>query len=329
MKAWLIREESGPAGLALEEIECPAPRAREIGVEVEATALNRADLLQTMGRYPIRTEGPAVPGIEFSGRVVALGPEASAFALGDAVCGLADGGAFAEELVVDERLCMPVPAGLEVAEAGAFAETHLTAFDALRLQGRLSAGDRVLIHAAASGVGTAGIVIARELGASVAATSSPGKHETLRELGADLILDSRGDGIAEAVRDWSEGRGVDVILDMLGAATLKTNLHCAASCARWILIGLLGGTRGEIDLGRLLAKRIELRGSLLRPRSAEEKGQLITAFRTEMRDALAAGRLRPLLHATQAFDELPAAFAAMQANENVGKIAVVRKKGPR
>ncbi|MCB9834005.1 MAG: zinc-binding dehydrogenase [Planctomycetes bacterium] len=324
MKSWCIQNETGPDGLALIDRPEPEVAGREILVEIESTAMNRADLLQALGRYPVRSAGPAVPGLEFAGRVLARGPEARAFAPGDRVLGLCDGGAFAERIALDERLLMTWPPALAAAEAGAFAEAFLTAFDALVRQGGLGAGDLLVVQAAASGVGCAALLIARELGARAIACCSPAKAAAVSALGATEVLDSRSPRLAEELRAACGGGGAQVVLEMIGAPSLAASLGAAAPGGRVVLIGLLGGARAEVDLGLILKKGLILRGSLLRPRSVAEKGAIIRDFQATLGEAFAAGRLRPPLHRTFEFAELPRALAVLAGNENVGKVAVLR-----
>ncbi|MEZ6196844.1 MAG: NAD(P)H-quinone oxidoreductase [Planctomycetota bacterium] len=322
MRAWRLEDRSGPTGLSLSELPDPVPGPRDCLVEIAATALNRADLLQTRGHYPGHDEPAAVPGLEFSGRVLEVGSEVTRFGPGDAVIGLVAEGAWAERIAVREELLLALPPAADLVAAGGIAETALTVHDALRRQGGLGPGRTALVHAGSSGIGSAAPAIARELGARIALTVSTRKRELVATRGADLLIDYETEDVPARVREWTEGRGVDVVLDTLGGGALADNQRCLAHRGTMVVIGLLAGARGELDLGRLLTGRQHLIGSVLRSRSLEEKAALVAEFEAELGGALRAGRLAPLVDSVLPFARLPEGLERMRRREHCGKIVV-------
>ncbi len=327
MRAWVLESHSGPTGLVLRDVPEPVPADEEVVVEIRASALNRADLLQCQGRYPGPPMEHEIPGLELSGEVVAMGAGANRFALGSRVAGLAAGAAFAGRIALHQDLLLPIPSEMSFSDAAALPEAMLTAYDALVHQATLAAGGRVLIHAGASGVGTAAVQIARELGALVAATCSPGKQQRVLDLGAECAVDSRDATWTEAIRAWAP-QGVDVILDLIGAPTVPDDLDLVARRGRIVVLGLLGGARTEIDLAKLLTRRASLIGSVLRSRSLAEKTALVRDFEAAVLPAVVAGRLRAVLDSTWAFGELPRALEHLATNQTFGKIVIELDQGP-
>jgi len=321
MRAFVLAAHEGPSSIALQEVPDPSPGRGEVVVAIRATAINRADLLQCMGRYAGPPMEPEIPGLELAGEVIEQGPGAERFEVGARVAALVAGGAFAERIAVHERLLLPLPDSIDAEAAGGLPETYLTAFDAMVVQGGIAPSARVLIHAGASGVGTAAIQIALEHRARVAATCSAAKVVAVRGLGAELVVDYRSEDVADRVRHWAPG-GVDVIVNPVGAAHLDADLRCASVKARIIVLGLLGGREATIDLARLLSSRVALIGSVLRSRPIEEKMTLVQRFAREMMPAVDAGRLRPVIDRVYPFAELPSALEYMATNQSVGKIVV-------
>jgi putative PIG3 family NAD(P)H quinone oxidoreductase len=322
-KAIRIREHGGPEVLALGEIDVPSPGASEVVVEVAAAGLNRADCLQRRGFYPAPPGVPPdVPGLEFAGVVESVGDEVDSWRPGDRVMGIVGGGAMATRVRTEAAELMRVPQALSLAQAAAVPEVFLTAYDALVLQGDLASGQAVLLHAVASGVGTAGIQLATVLGATSVGTSrSAHKLPRCTELGlthAVLVEDGQfADTILAAVPG-----GVDVILDTVGAAYLAQNIKVIAKKGRIIVIGLMGGVKGELSLGVLLAKRASIHGSVLRSRSSIEKAELTRAFTDDMLGRFEAGELHPIIDDTLPMSDVQDAHRRMDANETFGKLVL-------
>ena len=268
MKAIRISERGGPEVLQIQEVADPAPGPSDVVVEVKATAINRADLLQCLGMYPAPPGVPAdIPGLEYAGVVSSIGSKVTRWRAGDRIMGIVGGGAFAQKLVAHEREAVPIPPGMTLTDAAALPEAFFTAFDALVLQGALRSGERVLIHAVGSGVGTAAAQIAAAIGAQVLGTSrSPAKLERAKQLGLShpIVADPAAPHFAPKVKEATGGSGVDVALDLVGGDYLAETLASLGSGARVLLVGLMGGAAATIELRVLLAKRIRLIGTVLR-----------------------------------------------------------------
>ena len=318
MRAVVLRSHGGPDVLQVEEVPDPAPGPEEVLVDVVAAGLNRADLLQRMGFYPGPPMAHEIPGLEFSGRVAATGPRAVQWEPGAAVMGIVGGGAYAERLVVHERQVMAVPGPLDIVDAAAIPEVFITAWDALVVQGGLTSGRWALVHAGASGVGTAAVQIARAIGARVAATTSAGKMARCREVGADLVIErSPHDWLGE-LRQHVVG-GVDVVLDVVGGDEVDRNIDALASKGRIVQVGTLTGG-GRADVGKLMRKRATVIGTLLRARPIEEKIAITQRFAQEMLPLFESGVLRPIVDRRFPLDGAPDAHRYMESNANVGKI---------
>ena len=322
-KAIRIREPGGPDVLEVGEIELSVPGPSQVLVEVAAAGLNRADCLQRRGFYPAPPGVPAdVPGLEFAGVVESVGDAISAWKPGDRVMGIVGGGSMATRVVTEAAELMPVPKGLSLEEAAAVPEVFLTAYDAIVLQGGLQAGQTVLLHAVASGVGTAAIQIASALGATTVGTSRTAhKLPRCTDLGlthAVLVEDGQfADTVLAAVPE-----GANVVLDTIGAAYLSQNVKVIAKKGRIIVIGLMGGAKGELALGALLAKRASIHGSVLRSRSAVEKADLTKSFTDEMLGRFATGDLKPIIDDVLPMTDVQAAHTRMDANETFGKLVL-------
>lgn len=322
-KAIRIREPGGPEVLEIGEIELSEPGSSQVLVEVAAAGLNRADCLQRRGFYPAPPGVPPdVPGLEFAGVVESVGDSVSEWKPGDRVMGIVGGGAMATRVVTQGAELMPIPEELSLEEAAAVPEVFLTVYDAIVLQGGLHEGQTVLIHAIASGVGTAAIQIASVLGATSVGTSRTAhKLPRCTELGlTHAVLVEEGqfaDTVLAAVP-----KGADVILDTIGAAYLSQNVKAIAKKGRIIVIGLLGGVKGELALGMLLAKRASIHGSVLRSRSAVEKADLTKSFTDEMLGRFATGELKPIIDGIMPMTDIQAAHQRMDANETFGKLVL-------
>jgi putative PIG3 family NAD(P)H quinone oxidoreductase len=322
MRAVVLQSHGGPEVLTILEVDDPVPGPDEVVVQVAATALNRADLLQRMGLYPDpRGRTPEIPGLEFSGTVVARGERATMWQLGDRVMGIEAGGAYAERLATHERQLLAVPEHLDLVDAAAIPEVFLTAWDALVLQGGLTSGRWALVHAGASGVGTAAIQIAKAIGARIAVTCSVGKAAVCRELGADLVLErSPHDWLADAMA--AVPAGFDVVLDVIGGDEVDRNLQAVALQGTIVQVGLMGGGRTPVNVGLLLAKRSHWVGTTLRTRPLEQKVAVTRQFAAEVLPLFSTGQLRPVIDSRYDFDDIAEAHRRMEANTNAGKIVV-------
>ena len=323
MRAVVITEPGEPDVLAVRDVERPVPGPEELLVKVHASGINRADLLQRRGRYPAPPGWPAdIPGLEFAGVVEEAGPACRSFGVGDRVMGVIGGGGYAEYVAVHERASVRVPDVLTGEAAGAVPEVFMTAFDALFLQMGLAAGETLLIHAVGSGVGTAAVQLARVAGVRTVGTSrTPAKLEQARALGMDVGV--VGDEHWPArVAEATGGRGVDVVLDLVGAPYIAGNLEALATGGRWIVVGVSGGTAGEVDLRRLMGKRASITGTVLRARALEEKIVLARAFEARVCPQFERAMVEPVVDRVYAPDEAAEAHRRMEANLNFGKLVV-------
>jgi putative PIG3 family NAD(P)H quinone oxidoreductase len=327
MRAVLSRTPGGPETLVLEDLPDPRPGPEEVLVDVVATALNRADLLQRRGQYagpPVLPGGVPgeVPGLELAGRVREVGARAALWQAGDAVMAIVAGGAYAEQVVVHERQLLPVPAAVPLADAAAIPEVFLTAWDALVLQGGLTSGRRALVHAGASGVGTAAIQLCGALRAPVAVTASAGKLAACRELGADLAVERSPHAWLPEVRAWAGRDGIDVVLDVVGGDELDRNVDALAVGGRIVQVGTMAGGTPPFPLGKLMGKRAAVIGTVLRARPLEEKVAVSRRFAREVLPLFDAGLLHPVVDRRFALADIAAAHAYLESNANVGKVLV-------
>ncbi|MFP4512216.1 MAG: NAD(P)H-quinone oxidoreductase [Acidimicrobiales bacterium] len=322
MRAVVLTEHGEPDVLTVAEVADPVPGPDEVLVDVAATALNRADLLQRRGRYPGPPMDHEIPGMELAGRVAAVGSRARAWAVGDPVMGIVGGGAYAERIAVHERQLMPVPSTVGLTDAAAIPEVFITAWDALVRQGGLTAGRVALVHAGASGVGTAAIQIAKAIGASIIVTASTGKLDACRQLGADRAVDYTADDFVEAAKDLTGGRGVDVVLDVIGGEYLARNLDALTVGGRIIQVGVMGDASATFPLGALLPKRASLIGTVLRSRPVEEKISVTQRFAREMLPLFESRALAPVIDSRFRLEQIADAHRHMESNANVGKIVV-------
>jgi NADPH2:quinone reductase len=318
MKAVVIARPGGPEVLELREVETPHAARGEVRVRVRATAVNRADLLQRQGMYPAPPDAPAdIPGLEFAGEVDEVGEGVAGVAVGDRVFGLCGGGGYAESLVVHGRCLAPIPDGLSFTEAAAVPEAFITAWDALVTQAGLGAGERVLIHAAGSGVGTAAVQLARAIGArSVGTARSAPKLERARALGLERGVVVQGSAFAALVGE------VDVVLELVGGAYLVEDFACAAPRARIVLVGLLAGAKAELDLRVMLHKRLRVMGTVLRARPLEEKIAATQDFVRHVVPLLARGVVRPVVDRVLPLAAAAEAHARMASNDGFGKLVL-------
>jgi NADPH:quinone reductase len=324
MKALVIARPGGPEVLVEEERPVPEPGPGEIRVRVHASALNRADLLQRRGTYPAPPGAPAdVPGLEYAGEVEAVGEGAGLWAVGNRVMGIVGGGGHAEYVVVHEREAIRIPQPLSWEEAAAIPEAFLTGYDALFRQLDLKMGERLLIHAVGSGVGTAALQLARAAGATVIGTSRTAeKLRRAEELGLEVGVDTSREDLAEAVNQATYGSGVHAVLDLVGGKLLEASLRVVALRGRVVVVGTTGGTRAEVDLGLLLRRRIHLFGTVLRTRPLEEKIALAREFSNSVLPLLSSNRVRPVVDQVFPFRDIRKAHERMEENASFGKIVL-------
>ena len=327
MQAARITGRDGPTSVALAEMAPPSPGPGEVLVQVRAAALNRADLLQSLGLYPAPPGVvPDVPGLEFSGVVASVGPRAGRFAPGDRVMGLVPGGALAERVVLHEREALPIPQGLTFEQAAAIPEAFATAFDAMVLQGGLRSGEAVLVHAAASGVGTAATQLAAALGAQVIGT---GRTEAKLEravaecrLAFPVLCKSEPPEFAERVRSLTGGRGADLALDLVGGTYFPETLAAMAPRGRVLVVGLLAGPASPVSLGVVLTHRLTVIGTTLRSRPLEEKILLARAFERQVLPLFAAGKLHPVVGSVLPMRAVSEALDLLARNDTFGKLVL-------
>lgn len=322
MRAVVIEEYGGPEVLQVTEVPDPVPGPDEILVRVAHTAINRADTLQRSGGYPDpQRRSHEIPGLEYAGTVEAVGDRVRLWAVGDRVMGIEAGACHAELVTTHERQALPIPDGIDLADAAAIPEVFLTAWDALVVQGGLATGRWALVHAGASGVGTAAIQIASAIGARIAATCSAGKMDACRELGADLVLERSPADWSSVLRAELPG-GVDTILDVVGGAEVDRNLSVIAPQGTIVQVGLMGGAKTDVNVGLLLVKRVHWIGTTLRARPIEQKAALSQRFIAEMLPRFTDGSLRPVIDSRFSLDDIADAHRHMEANANVGKILI-------
>jgi len=326
MRAVVIAGHGGVEKLEVREVARPAAVGDRVLVRVRAAALNRADVLQRRGRYPAPPGAPQdIPGLEFAGEIAGLGGDVRGRREGQRVFGITAGGAQAEYAVVPESALAAVPDNLGWAEAAAVPEAFITAHDALFTRGRLRPGERVLVHAAGSGVGLAAVQLARAAGARVVGTArTAGKLERAREYGLDEGITVSGDAnvIAERVRELTQGAGVDLVVDLVGASYLAANLDALAARGRMVLVGTMGGASAPLDYSLVMRKRLTLTGTVLRSRPDWEKAEATRLFAAQVVPLLARGAARPVVDSVFDLADVRAAHERMESNESFGKIVL-------
>jgi NADPH:quinone reductase len=326
MKAVYIKEFGGPENLEIREVPDPSPPAGpEVIVRVKAAGLNRADLLQRRGLYPPPPGySPNIPGLEFAGEVAEVGVGVADIRIGDRVFGITAGEAQAELLRIDHRLLTKIPNDLSYVEAGAVPEAFITANDAVFTQGKLKGEETLLVHAVGSGVGLAALQIGKAYGHRILGTSrTQEKLKRCRDLGLDdEILTESEPNFASGVLSKTDGRGVDVVLDLVGGAYVGQNLESLALKGRLLLVGLTSGPAAQVNLGIVLAKRLTLIGTVLRARSLTEKAEATDAFRIGILPLLASGVVRPNVDRAFDFEDVGAAHEYLESNESFGKVVL-------
>jgi putative PIG3 family NAD(P)H quinone oxidoreductase len=318
-----IAAPGGPEQLKTARRPVPEPAAGEVLVRVAAAGVNRPDVMQRQGRYPPPPGASDIPGLEIAGDIVALGAGVSEMKIGDRVTALLPGGGYAEYAVASAPLCLPIPEGLSMVEAAALPETFFTVWTNLFDRGACKAGETVLIHGGTSGIGTTAIQLAAAWGTRVFATAGTDeKARACERFGAARGIDYRTEDFVEVIREETAGRGVDVILDMIGGSYLARNLEAAAVEGRLVVISLIGGARAEINLLTIMSKRLTLTGSTLRARTVEQKAAVAEAVYRNVWPLLSAGRVRPIIHATFPLAEASEAHRLMETSQHIGKIVL-------
>ncbi|HKJ11574.1 MAG TPA: NAD(P)H-quinone oxidoreductase [Ornithinimicrobium sp.] len=315
--------EFGDADVLTVRDDVPPPQAgpREIVIDVVAAGVNRADVMQRMGVYPPPDGVSELPGLEVSGTVSRVGEAVSAWNPGDQVCALLAGGGYAEQVAVPAGQVLPVPSGVSLRDAAALPEVACTVWSNVVIEAGLSRGQTLLVHGGSSGIGTMAIQVGHALGATVVVTAgSTEKLRACRALGADAGINYRDEDFVERVQEITEGAGADVILDVVGAKYLDGNVRALAPGGRLVVIGLLGGVKGELNLARLLGKRGRISATSLRARSTPEKAAIVGAVRERVWPLIEAGTVRPLVHATYPLEQVAQAHRAMEDSQHIGKI---------
>ena len=324
MKAVVITEFGGPEVLQLRDVPDPVVGPGEVVIDVAATAVNRADLLQRAGHYPPPAGAPPWPGLECSGTISAIGAGVLHWNLGDQVCALLSGGGYAERVAVPTGQLLPLPAGVDLVDAAALPEVTATVWSNVFMAAGLRPGETFLVHGGSSGIGTMAIQLAVQVGARVVVTAgSPEKLQRCQELGADVGINYREQDFVAAVREATDGHGADVILDNMGASYLARNIEALAHNGRLVVIGMQGGVRAELDLGLLMARRAAVIATSLRARPADEKAAIVASVSQHVWPLLSSGAVRPVVH-----DRLPLERAAdghrlMTESSHVGKILLI------
>ena len=305
------------------QVADPTPAAGEIVIDVAAAGVNRADLLQRRGFYPPPPGASELPGLEVSGTVSAVGADVTTWRVGQEVCALLAGGGYAEKVAVPAGQVLPVPSGLSLIEAAALPEVACTVWSNVFMTAHLRPGETVLFHGGSSGIGTMGIQLAREVGATVAVTaSSAAKLDACRKLGATILIDYRQSDFVEEIRRATDGRGADVILDLIGAKYLDRNIAALANNGRLVIIGMQGGTKAELNIGALLSKRGAVIATSLRARPDEEKAAIVAAVREHVWPLVEAGRVVPLVHETVPLAEAARAHQILEDGQHIGKVVL-------
>jgi putative PIG3 family NAD(P)H quinone oxidoreductase len=317
-----IRHPGGPEVLVPVERPDPLPRADEVLIRVAGAGVNRPDVLQRKGAYPPPPGASDIPGLEVSGTIAAVGAEVTQWRVDDPVCALVSGGGYATMCVAPARQCLPAPIGIDLASAGAIPEAFFTVWTNVFDRGRLRAGEMALFHGGASGIGTTAIQLAAARGATVLATAgSDQKCRACEDLGARQAINYRTADFVQAVRELTGGKGVDLILDIVGGSYVGRNLDALAVDGRLVLIGFMSGeSAGPVDFRRLLTRRLTITGSTLRPRTVEEKGQLADALRTEVWPLLDRGIVKPIIYRVFPLAHAADAHRLMESSEHFGKI---------
>jgi NADPH:quinone reductase len=323
MTAIAIRSPGGPEVLVPQQIPLPPPGPGEILVKVAAAGVNRPDVMQRQGLYPPPPGASDIPGLEIAGEIVGLGPEANRFRLGETVTALVAGGGYAEYCTAHESCALPVPAALTLVEAAGIPETFFTVWHNVFERGALKRGETLLVHGGSSGIGTTAIQLAKAFGARVIVTAgSPEKCEACLALGADRAINYRAEDFVAATKATTDGKGAELILDMVGGGYIERNYDAAALEGRIVQIAFQGSSRANVDFRRIMLKRLTHTGSTLRARPVAEKAAIARAIADKVWPLVAAGRVKPLIFRTFPLAQAAAAHALMESGSHIGKIVL-------
>jgi putative PIG3 family NAD(P)H quinone oxidoreductase len=321
MHAVVITQPGDPDVLQWTEVEDPVPGPGEVLIDIAASGVNRADLMQRQGFYPPPPGAPPYPGLECSGTITAAGEGVTAWKPGDQVCALLAGGGYAERVAVPADQVLPVPSSVTLTAAAALPETACTVYANVFQAARLSAGETLLVHGGASGIGTMAIQLAKNAGATVVVTAgSAEKLATCRDLGADVGINYREEDFVQRIKEATHGKGADVILDIMGASYLARNVDALAVDGRMVTIGMQGGSKAELDLGKLMMKRGTIMATTLRARPPEQKAAIVGAVREHVWPLVNAGKIRPVIYRELPVREAAEAHRIMAASTHIGKI---------
>ncbi len=324
MRAVVITSPGGPEVLRLTDVPDPVAGPGEVVIDVTAAGLNQADALQRMGAYPPPPGAPSYPGLECSGQISAVGPGVAGWRAGDEVCALLAGGGYAERVAVPQGQLLPIPDGVSLIDAAGLPEAACTVHATVISQAHLAAGETLLVHGGAGGIGTMAIQLAKALGAQVACTAgTPAKLAFCTELGADLAISYADADFVTAIAAFTSGHGADVILDIMGAPYLARNLSALATGGRLVVLSTRGGTIAEVDLGLLMRKRASILASTLRARPAAEKAAIVGAVAEQVWPLIAAGRVRPVIERVLPLAEVAQAHRLLDSGTHIGKILLV------
>lgn len=321
MLAIVVTDDSARS-LLWTEVPGPPIGPDQVRVRAHATAVNRADLLQRRGLYPVPLGASEILGLEVAGTIAEVGADVSGWRVGDRVCALLEGGGYAEEVAVDASMLIAIPEGMSFVDAAALPEVIYTAYLNVVVEPALQRGETVLVHAAASGVGTAAVQLCAALGHTCYATTTAAKLDVVRALGAAAAFDRQADDFERAIAEATGKRGVDVILDPVGASYLEKNIRCLAEGGRLVNIGLLGGTTAQLDIARVLTRRLRVIGSVLRSRSRAEKVAITAGLMRDVWPHVRSGAIRPIVERTFPIADAAAAHALLGSNTTVGKIVL-------
>jgi putative PIG3 family NAD(P)H quinone oxidoreductase len=321
MRAVVITEFGGPDVLQVQEVPDPVVGPGEVVIDVAATAVNRADLLQRKGRYAPPAGAPAWPGLECSGTISAIGAGVVHWNLGDQVCALLSGGGYAERVSVPTGQLLPVPAGMDVIDAAALPEAVATVWSNVFMAAGLRPGEVLLVHGGSSGIGTMAIQLAAQVGARVAVTAStPAKLERCRELGAEITVNYKEEDFVAVLREATDGHGADVVLDNMGGSYLARNIDVLASSGRLVVIGTQGGSRAELDLGPLMSRGAAVIATKLRSRPPAEKAAIVASVSQYVWPLLSTGAVRPVIHTRLPLERAADGHRLMKESSHIGKI---------
>lgn len=321
MRGVSITEPGDADVLQVTDVEAPTAGPGDVVVDMVAAGVNRADVMQRLGHYPPPAGASPLPGLEISGTIREVGPDVEGWSVGDEVCALVDGGGYAEQVRVPAAQLLPVPKGVGLTEAAGLPEVACTVWSNVFMTANLQPGEVFLVHGGSSGIGTMAIQLATAAGARVAVTAgSQDKLDVCRDLGAQILVNYREQDFVEEVRSATDGHGADVVLDLMGAKYLPRNVDLLATSGRLVVIGLMGGRKGELDLGTLLSKRAAVIATSLRARPAGEKAAIVAAVREHVWPLIEAGAVRPIVQGTHPLERAADAHRELEASGHIGKI---------